>query len=193
MYRVSSAQKAPDEALIALIAKGHKRAMELLFARHSVRVHRFVCRLTGDSLLAEEIVSDVFLAVWRGAENFEVKSRVSTWLLAIARHKAIAVLRRRKELQLDDEDAAAIADGANGPETSVQEANRSAIIQQCLQRLSPSHREIIDLVYYHEKSVAEAAQIVGIPEGTVKTRMLRARLRMAELLKDVGVDGLHAC
>jgi len=193
MYRVSSAQKAPDEALIALIAKGHKRAMELLFARHSVRVHRFVCRLTGDSLLAEEIVSDVFLAVWRGAENFAVKSRVSTWLLAIARHKAIAVLRRRKELQLDDEDAAAIADGANGPETSVQEANRSAIIQQCLKRLSPSHREIIDLVYYHEKSVAEAAQIVGIPEGTVKTRMLRARLRMAELLKDVGVDGLHAC
>jgi len=193
MYRVSSAQKAPDEALIALIAKGHKRAMELLFARHSVRVHRFVCRLTGDSLLAEEIVSDVFLAVWRGAENFAVKSRVSTWLLAIARHKAIAVLRRRKELQLDDENAAAIADGANGPEISVQEANRSAIIQQCLQRLSPSHREIIDLVYYHEKSVAEAAQIVGIPEGTVKTRMLRARLRMAELLKDVGVDGLHAC
>jgi len=193
MYRVSSAQKAPDEALIALIAKGHKRAMELLFARHSVRVHRFVCRLTGDPLLAEEIVSDVFLAVWRGAENFEVKSRVSTWLLAIARHKAIAVLRRRKELQLDDEDAAAIADGANGPETSVQEANRSAIIQRCLMRLSPSHREIIDLVYYHEKSVAEAAQIVGIPEGTVKTRMLRARLRMAELLKDVGVDGLHAC
>jgi len=193
MYRVSSAQKAPDEALIALIAKRHKRAMELLFARHSVRVHRFVCRLTGDSLLAEEIVSDVFLAVWRGAENFAVRSRVSTWLLAIARHKAIAVLRRRKELPLDDEDAAAIADAADGPETSVQEANRSAIIQSCLKRLSPSHREIIDLVYYHEKSVAEAAQIVGIPEGTVKTRMLRARLRMAELLKDVGVDGLHAC
>ena len=193
MHVVSAAQKVSDEALVALIAEGDKRAMELLFVRHNLRVHRFVCRLTGDFLLAEEIVSDVFLAVWRGAETFEVKSRVSTWLLAIARHKAIAVLRRRRELQLDDEDAAALADDADGPETSVQEWSRSAIIQKCMKRLSPSHREIIDLVYYHEKSVAEAAQIVGIPEGTVKTRMLRARLRMAELLRDAGVDGLHAC
>ena len=67
------------------------------------------------------------------------------------------------------------------------------MIRKCLQRLPPSHREIIDLVYYHEKTVVEAARIVGIPEGTVKTRMLRARLRMAELLRDAGVDSVHAC
>jgi RNA polymerase sigma-70 factor (ECF subfamily) len=183
----------PDETLIAAIAMDDKRAMELLFARHNMRVYRFIHRLTGSRSLAEEIVSDVFLAVWRGAENFEMKSRVSTWLLAIARHKAIAALRRRTEAQLDDEEAAAIPDGADDPEAAAHQASRSALIRTCLQRLPQAHREIIDLVYYHEKTVVEAARIVGIPEGTVKTRMLRARQRMSELLKDAGIDGLQAC
>jgi RNA polymerase sigma-70 factor (ECF subfamily) len=192
-HLASSSQKVPDEMLIAAIATGDKRAMELLFARHNLRVFRFVHRLTGSRPLAEEIVSDVFFAVWRVAGGFEEKSRVSTWLLAIARHKAIAVLRRRAEAQLDDEDAATIPDGADDPETSAHQASRSALVQKCLQRLPPAHRELIDLVYYHEKTVAEAARIVGIPEGTVKTRMLRARQRMSELLKQVGIDGLQAC
>jgi RNA polymerase sigma-70 factor (ECF subfamily) len=183
----------PDETLIAAIAMDDKRAMELLFARHNMRVYRFIHRLTGSRSLAEEIVSDVFLAVWRGAESFEMKSRVSTWLLAIARHKAIAALRRRTEAQLDDEEAAAIPDGADDPEAAAHQASRSALIRTCLQRLPQAHREIIDLVYYHEKTVVEAARIVGIPEGTVKTRMLRARQRMSELLKDAGIDGLQAC
>jgi RNA polymerase sigma-70 factor (ECF subfamily) len=190
---MSSSPKMPDEALIAAIAEGDKEAMKLLFARHNTRIYRFVHRLTGNPALAEEIVSDVFLAVWRDAARFDVQSRVSTWLLAIARHKAIALHRRGKETNLSDEDMAAIVDEADDPETTAHHASRSSIIRKCMQQLSPSHREIIDLVYYHEKTVVEAARIVGIPEGTVKTRMLRARLRMAELLRDAGIDSLQAC
>jgi RNA polymerase sigma-70 factor (ECF subfamily) len=186
-------QKVPDEALIIAIATGDTRAMALLFTRHHQRVYRFVHRLTGNPLLAEEIVSDVFLAVWHGAECFEEQSRVSTWLLAIARYKAIAALRRRRDEHLPDEDAAAIVDDADGPEVTAYQMSRSALIRKCLQRLPQSHREILDLVYYHEKTVVEAARIVGAPEGTVKTRMLRARQRMAELLKDAGVDCVQAC
>ena len=89
------AQDTSDEALIDLIADGDKRAMQVLYARHNVRVYRFILRLTGNQSLAEDLVSEVFLDVWRQAEGFEAKSQVSTWLLAIARYKALSALRRR--------------------------------------------------------------------------------------------------
>ena len=88
------AVKVPDEALIASIAHGDRSAMQVLYARHSVRVFRFILRLTGNASLAEDMLSEVFLYVWRRAEAFEAKSKVSTWLLAIARYKAISALRR---------------------------------------------------------------------------------------------------
>ena len=82
-----------DEALIEAIAGGDKQALKVLFTRHNVQVHRFALRLTGNSSTAEDIVNDVFFDVWRHAAAFEAKSRVSTWLLAIARYKAISVIR----------------------------------------------------------------------------------------------------
>jgi RNA polymerase sigma-70 factor (ECF subfamily) len=183
-------QDTSDEALIDLIADGDKRAMQVLYARHNVRVYRFILRLTGNQSLAEDLVSEVFLDVWRQAEGFESKSQVSTWLLAIARYKALSALRRRTDEPLDDEMAATIEDTADDPETAVNTKDRAIIIQKCLTQLSPAHREVIDLVYYHEKSVDEVAQIVGVPPATVKTRMFYARSKMADLLKQSGVHAL---
>ena len=97
-------------------------------------------------------------------------------------------LRRKPEEELDDEAAGAIEDPADDPEVSVQKKDKGEILRKCLTALSPDHREIIDLVYYHEKSVEEVAVIVGIPEATVKTRMFYARKKMSELLKAAGVD-----
>jgi RNA polymerase sigma-70 factor, ECF subfamily len=183
-------QETSDEALIELIAEGNKRAMQVLYARHNVRVYRFIVRLTGNASLAEDLVSEVFLDVWRQAEAFEAKSQVSTWLLAIARYKALSALRRRSEEHLDDRMAATIEDTADDPETVVSNNDRNTIVQKCLTRLSPAHREVIDLVYYHEKSVDEVARIVGVPAATVKTRMFYARNKMADLLKQSGVAAL---
>jgi RNA polymerase sigma-70 factor (ECF subfamily) len=182
------AVKVPDEALIASIAHGDKRAMQVLYARHSVRVFRFIVRLTGNASLAEDMLSEVFLYVWRRAEAFEAKSKVSTWLLAIARYKAISALRRDRDEPLDDARAAAVEDPADNAETVVHAQQRSALIRRCLTQLSPAHRQVIDLVYYHEKSVEEVAEVVGIPVSTVKTRMFYARARMAELLAEAGAD-----
>jgi RNA polymerase sigma-70 factor, ECF subfamily len=183
-------QETSDEALISFIADGDKRAMQVLYARHNVRVYRFILRLTGNQSLAEDLVSEVFLDVWRQAEGFEAKSQVSTWLLAIARYKALSALRRRTDEPLDDHMAASIEDTADDPETVVGIKDRNIIVQKCLTKLSPAHREVIDLVYYHEKSVDEVAQIVGVPAATVKTRMFYARSKMADLLKDAGVSAL---
>lgn len=181
-------QTTSDEVLIGRIAGGDKLAMRVLFARHHLKVYRFVLRLVRDPALAEDLISEVFLDVWRQAERFEARSAVSTWLLAIARYKALSALRRRPEQELDDERAAAIADPRDDPEISTQKKDKGAILRRCLVELSAEHREIIDLVYYHEKSVEEVAQIVGIPENTVKTRMFYARKRLSELLKRAGVD-----
>ena len=183
-------QETTDEALIGLIADGDKRAMQVLYARHNVRVYRFIVRLTGNPTLAEDLVSEVFLDVWRQAEGFEAKSQVSTWLLAIARYKTLSALRRRTDEHLDDHIAESIEDTSDDAETVVHTKDRNAIVQKCLQDLSPAHREVIDLVYYHEKSVEEVAQIVGVPAATVKTRMFYARKKLADLLRQSGVSAL---
>jgi RNA polymerase sigma-70 factor (ECF subfamily) len=181
-------QSTSDEVLIGRIATGDRLAMQVLFARHHVRVYRFVLRLVRDESVAEDLISEVFLDVWRQAGRFEGRSQVSTWLLAIARFKALSALRRRSDEELDDETAEAIEDPSDDPEVALDKKDKSAAIRKCLEKLSAEHREIIDLVYYHEKSVEEVAKIVGIPENTVKTRMFYARKRLAELLKAAGIE-----
>jgi len=100
------------------------------------------------------------------------------------------MLRRRTDEHLDDNMAATIEDTADNPEIVAHTKDRNTIVQKCLTQLSPAHREVIDLVYYHEKSVDEVAQIVGVPAATVKTRMFYARSKMADLLKQSGVSAL---
>jgi len=82
-------QSTPDEVLIGRIANGDRLAMQVLYARYHVRVFRFVVRLVRDEATAEDVISEVFLDVWRQAGRFEARSTVSTWLLAIARFKAV--------------------------------------------------------------------------------------------------------
>jgi RNA polymerase sigma-70 factor (ECF subfamily) len=185
---LESTQDTSDEALLASIAARDRRAMHLLYARHNVRVFRFVLRLTKDTTLADDLVSEVFFEVWRRADTFKGQSQVSTWLLAIARHKALSALRARSDVQLDEDVAATIADPADTAELMAEKRNRGAIVQKCLSQLSRLHREVLDLVYYHGKSVQEVAQIVAVPVSTVKTRMFYARKRMDSLLAAAGID-----
>jgi RNA polymerase sigma-70 factor, ECF subfamily len=185
----SMAIQAPaDEALIGRIARGDRLAMQVLFARHHVRVYRFVLRLLRDEMAAEDIISDVFLDVWRQADRFEGRSAVSTWLIAIARFKALSQLRKRREDGLDEETAESIEEPSDDPELAVEKQDKGAKLRKCLAGLSAEHREIIDLIYYHEKSVEEVARIVGIPENTVKTRMFYARKKLGELCRTAGID-----
>ena len=180
-----------DAALIAKIAAGNRLAMQVLFARHHARVYRFIFRLLGSEAAAEDLASEVFLSVWRQAHRFEARSSVTTWLLAIARYKALAELRRRPELACDEAVAEA-SDPADDPEASFAIKHRGEIVRDCLSRLSRRHREVIDLVYYHEKSVQETAAILGVPGNTVKTRMFHARKSLSELLAARGVVGVLA-
>jgi len=181
-------QTTSDEILIGRIANGDRLAMQVLYARHHVKVFRFVLRLVRNEATAEDLISEVFLDVWRQAGKFEGRSAATTWILAIARFKALSALRKRPEQELDEEAAEAIPDQSDDPETATAKKDKSEALRRCLQGLSAEHREIVDLVYYHEKSVEEVAAIVGIPEATVKTRMFYARKKLSELLKAQGID-----
>jgi RNA polymerase sigma-70 factor, ECF subfamily len=181
-------QQSADPELLDRIADGDKLAMQALFMRHNVRVYRFALRLVGDEAFAEDLVNEVFLAVWRNACRFEGNSQVSTWILAIARLKALSSLRQRKDDALNDVEAAAIPDMTDDPEIAMQKTDRGAILRECMSHLSQNHREIIDLFYYHEKSVDEVAEIVGVPRNTVKTRMFHARKHMSVLLQQAGIE-----
>lgn len=181
-------QTSSDEVLISRIANGDRLAMQVLFARYHVRVFRFVLRLVRNEATAEDVISEVFIDVWRQAAKFEGRSAVSTWMLSIARFKALSALRRKPEQELDEETAAAIEDHSDDPEVTLAKKDKSAVLRECLTALTAEHREIVDLVYYHEKSVEEVARIVGIPEATVKTRMFYARKKLSELLKERGID-----
>jgi RNA polymerase sigma-70 factor (ECF subfamily) len=181
-------RETSDEALVKSIEEGDKRAIRILFTRHNVLVYRFALRLVHDESAAEDLVSEVFFDAWRQAGKFEGRSRVATWLLGIARNKAHAMLRRRSETRLDEKWATTIEDPADDQAVSIEKNERGAILRKCLKRLSVAHREIIDLVYYHEKSIDEVAEIISMPRNTVKTRMHYARLRMAKLVADAGLD-----
>src|SRR3974390_278016 len=124
-------QAPADEALIGRIARGDRLAMQVLFARHHVRVYRFVLRLVGNPTVAEDLISEVFLDVWRQADRFEGRSAVSTWLLAIARFKALLALRKGSDKELDEETAAGIEDPSDDPEVATQKRDKGEILRKC--------------------------------------------------------------
>jgi RNA polymerase sigma-70 factor (ECF subfamily) len=177
-----------DDKLLARIRAGDNLALQALYGRHHVKVFRFALRLLRNEQNAEDVVSEVFIDVWRNPAGFEGRSEATTWLLAIARNKAYSLLRKKKEDQIDEDSAAEIEDAADNPEVVMQKKTKGDLLRACLSHLSVEHREVIDLVYYHDKSVEEVALIVGAPEGTVKTRMFHARKKLSELVQAAGID-----
>ncbi len=188
MSATPSSQASDDETLLKRIGQGDKLAMQVLFGRHQVKMFRFLLRFVKDEAQAEDLISEVFLDIWRQANRFEGRSSVSTWMLSIARFKALSFVRKRQDAPLDEDYAESIADDADTPDIELQKKDKGALLRQCLQKLSPDHREIIDLVYYHERSVEDVAEILNIPANTVKTRMFYARQKLSEILRHAGVD-----
>ena len=180
----TAAEYSSDEVLVERIATGDKLAMQVLFARHRTNIYRWLLRFVGNETVAEDLLSDVFFDVWQQAGRFERRSAVSTWLLSIARFKALSVRRRRADAPLDETIEATVADSADDPEMVLQKKSRGELVRAALTKLSPDHREILDLVYYHENSVEDCAMILNIPVATVKTRMFYARKKLATLVQE---------
>jgi len=188
--RPSGTALGSDETLLAQIAGGDRLAMRNLYLRHERRVFRFVQRMLNDRCLAEDVMSEVFFEVWKKAEHFQGRSSVATWLLGIARHKALtaAATKSRPFESLHDASAINVVDPTADQGAAMLEYERSVILRRCLEALSPEHREMIDLVYYQEMTIKQIADLLAIPENTVKTRMFYARKRLAALVEAAGSE-----
>src|SRR5918994_4731937 len=123
-----TAAQQSDRDLVERVAKGDRAAVRLLFMRHHARVYRFAARQTGSETMADDIANEVFLELWRQAPAFEGRSEVSTWLLGIARFKALSMLRKKREAAIDEDDAAAIPDTSDTPEVAVMKDDKATAL-----------------------------------------------------------------
>lgn len=172
-----------DAALLGQTAAGDADSFRALFERHYPRVYRFVLRITRRSDLAEEAASDALFEVWRGAGRFKGASKISTWILGIARHKALNALRTVKDNSWEDLSAAEEeADPADGPAEIVEARDRRARIRRALETLAASHRAVLELAFFHGLSYSEIAQVLDCPENTVKTRVFHAKKKLGQVL-----------
>lgn len=169
----------PDRALVDRIAAGSEEAMTELYGRHARRLHAFAVARLRDPAAAADVLSEVMVEVWRRADRFEGRARVSTWLFGIAHHKVIDELRRRGARGLasaDDDEAAGLPDlHAVDPVRAIDAAGEAERLRRCLERLGDSHREAVHLAFFEDLSCAEIAEIAACPIGTVKTRLFHAK------------------
>ena len=173
-----------DEALIDRIAQGDQSALRVLIDRHQARISRYVFRFVSDASLVEDVIAETFFAVWRQARHFERRSSVATWLSAIARYKALS-LGERKPFPiepLNDLHAASLADSRPRPDAVMEGKQLVRQLQRSLVDLPPEQATLFDLVYFRDKSLQETSSITGVPKNTIKSRMFRARKKLAVAL-----------
>ena len=175
---------ASDDALVNRIARGEQAALRALMTRHQVRIARFIRRFVNDRTLVEDLVCDTFFAAWQQAPHFENRSSVATWLMAIARYKALSARERQTvpTEPLDDVLATTIVETGLQPDAVVERDDWARYLRQCLGALPAEQAQLIELVYYRDKSIKEVAHAMGIPENTVKSRMFLARKKLAAML-----------
>jgi RNA polymerase sigma-70 factor (ECF subfamily) len=177
-----------EAMLMQRMGRGDREAFAALYRRLERPLFGYLMKLVRERDLAEDVLNETMLEVWRQAGRFEGRSSVGTWAFSIAHHRAVSRFRKRRESALDEEHAATIADDAPTPDQRAQALGMSRLLARLIEELSFEHREIINLAYYQEFSVQEIADALGVPPNTVKTRMFYARRRLKALLAESGVE-----
>jgi RNA polymerase sigma-70 factor (ECF subfamily) len=186
--RRNEADEADDAALLRRVADGDRDALGTLYRRHAHVVLAQIRLAVGEPGLSEEILQDTMLAVWRGAGSFRGVSQVRSWIIAIALRQARDRLRRRRVAVVADESVLSGRAAADpGPEAQVLERAELAVVAQAIRSLSPGHREVLGLVFGADLTLADAAEVLGVPVGTVKSRLAAARAALARAMGGKGV------
>lgn len=179
---MSAAGSDLDAELLRRMAGGDESALKTLWARHAPAVHGYLRTLCDDEMMAEELLQDTFTAAWKAAGAFSGRAAARTWLFAIARRRA---RDRRRALRLDlaSEDRLATLPQP-GPSTEDAALGRIALAElvESIRRLGPAHREVLALSFSHQLSHTEIADLLGIPVGTVKSRIDAARRALIALV-----------
>jgi RNA polymerase sigma-70 factor (ECF subfamily) len=180
------------DSLVALTAEGDQSAFSMLYDRSSPRVYGLVLRILRDQDTAEEVTLDVFTQVWRTALHFDRRrGSACAWLLTIARSRAIDRLRAEQvergcQDQLDSLEG--LTDEGQDPETITVQSERERLVREALARLSDAQRESLLLAYFSGLSHFEIAARLGLPPGTVKTRIRLGMQKLREWLAPLSSD-----
>ena len=175
-----NSQPPADFDLLRQVAAGDEAAFAELYDLYASLVYNYLLRLVNEPAVAEEILQEVFLAMWRSARGFRAEAKVRTWLLRIAHHQAVSWLRRKRTvLWPDDELEQETVDSFEEDLAHVWQIEQ---LRGALVRLSPKHRAVIELTFVQGLSYTEIAQVMNCPIGTVKSRMSYALRHMNELL-----------
>ena len=179
---------ADDLELLARVAEFDRRAFETLYRRYHRRLLAYLLRVLGGRVEeAEEALDDTFYAAWVGARSFRGGSRVSSWLFGIAYRKGLKALERhgrRREVAI--EDGAAEPPAPDSPRLDLERQELARAVAAALAVLPREQRRVVELTYYRGLSYPEISALVGVPVGTVKTRMFHARRRLRALLPALG-------
>jgi len=179
----SPLEDATDVELVRAMAAGEARALDALYTRHGPALLGYLTGQLGNNRqIAEEVLQDVMMAVWKSAPNFRGDSKVRTWLIAIARNQAINV-RRKRRLQLVELHETYDA-GSTGPLERLERMDRAEALHEAMATLPDIQRETLELVFFHQLSGPEAAEILDVSVGTVKSRLHRAKETLRRLLGD---------
>lgn len=187
--KVKPASRSGEDELhlLGLVKQGDRNAFERLYRIYHPRLTRFLLNLVRRPQLVEEVLNDTLMVVWERADSFNGASRLSTWIFAIGYRKAMKALRRQDEPVEDDEKDERVAVDAT-PEEAFGHQRMHGLLLEAMALLSPEHRAVVDLTYFHELGYREIAGILDCPVDTVKTRMFHARRhlrrRMAGELAD---------
>lgn len=175
-----------DASLAARARDGDSRAFVELVARHQDRVFRFILRMTGSRDEAMDLAQDTFMKAWQAMHRWQPEARFGTWLLQIARNATLDALRRRGVVQFEPlDDEAVVIDRAPQPEESLFTRQRYGLLERALQRIAVEHREVLLLREVESLSYAEIGVTLGLAEGTVKSRIARARVALLEQYRDI--------
>ena len=172
--------------LVRRIGEGDEDAMAEFYREHGRVVLAQVLLVTGERVLAEEIVQDTMLAVWRGAGSFRGESSVRSWVIAIARRQARDRLRGRRLRVVDDAFLADQPGTGPGPEAMALDRAELAEVMSAIRDLAPAHREVLGLAFGSGLSLPEVADVLEIPVGTVKSRLTAARTALNRILDQKG-------
>lgn len=185
MSKYAAADNEQAKALLNLVAARDESAFEELFEAFSGRVFAFVRRMIKDEARADEVMVDTMYEVWKTAERFRGDAKVSTWILGIARNKALMAMRGSNPTagavdisEVEDLIASDMPDGL----AELEAKERERFLAHCLDRLNDKHRECVHLAYFEELPLSEISRICVIPEGTVKSRLNYAKTQLTQCI-----------
>ncbi len=185
-FAVSRDTASDDAELLRRIGQGDEDAMAAFYRAHGRAVFAQVLLVAGERVLAEEIVQDTMLAVWRGAGSFRGESSVRSWVIAIARRQTRDRLRGRRLRVVDEVFLADRPGSGPGPEAMALDRAELAEVMDAIRELAPAHREVLGLVFGSGLSLPEVACVLEIPVGTVKSRLSAARTALSRILNEKG-------